>query len=54
MTEPTAASRRYPDEIWEHKRGRIWLLVKKLTQENLVLRYQVKALQARNRRLLHG
>ena len=35
------------DEIWEHKRGRIWLLVRDLTQENRALRLQVRTLQAR-------
>jgi hypothetical protein len=38
------------DEIWEHKRGRIWLLVKRLVEENRALRYQVKVLQVRARR----
>jgi hypothetical protein len=35
------------DEIWEHKKGRVWLLVKKLERENKDLRYQVKVLQTR-------
>lgn len=35
------------DEIWEHKKGRIWLLVRRLELENRVLRRQVRILQAR-------
>jgi hypothetical protein len=38
------------DEVWEHKKGKVWKLVEKLTQENRALRYQVKVLQARARR----
>jgi len=40
---------RDPDPIWEHKRGKIWILVRRLTQENEALRYQVNVLQARAR-----
>ena len=37
------------DEIWEHKKGRIWQHVRKLEQENRALRYANKVLQHRAR-----
>lgn len=43
----TVVERHTPDEIWEHKKGQVWLLVKRLTLENRSLRYQVRVLQAR-------
>lgn len=39
------------DEIWEHKKGRVWRLVERLTVENRGLRYQNRVLQARLRGL---
>jgi len=39
------------DEVWEHKKGRVWQIVQKLTYENRALRYQVRVLQARARRI---
>lgn len=38
------------DEIWHHKHGKIWKLVRDLTHENRALRYQNKTLQVRLRR----
>ena len=38
---------RRPDEVWEHKRGKVWRVVEKLEHENRVLRWQLKVLRAR-------
>jgi hypothetical protein len=40
------------DEIWEHKRGRIWLLVRKLETENRRLRAENHRLRIERRRVL--
>ncbi len=38
------------DAIWEHKKGRVWLIVQRQERDLRTLRYQVKVLQARCRR----
>lgn len=39
------------DAIYEHKKGKAWQIVGKLERENHTLRYQVRVLQARLRRV---
>lgn len=41
---------KHGDAIWEHKKGRVWLIVKRQEEEIAALRYQVRVLQARLRR----
>lgn len=52
LTDSNGGIERHGDEIWEHKRGRVWLLVRKLEIENRKLRAENRRLAIERRRVL--